>query len=350
MRSNKVVVVGAGVSGLTTAFLLSEKGYHVTIVSKHLPGDLDLYYTSPWAGACWTSYTTDKSQQEVEMVSYRKFLSLARNEPSASILETPSVFGVPKEALSSSHDLLKAPWFADKVEGFRWLSEAEKDKMGLGFGYEFTGVTVSTISYLHWLLGKCIDNGAGVKRRSLKSIQEAEDLHFSGEKAIVVNCAGHFAIELANLKDPSYFPIRGQTIVVENCSPTQMVIEPADPNRPDEFFMCFPRREGGCVIGGIYDAHGTEQSVDEELNERIKRNAKKFAPAMFDPAYGNPPELRVVRNQVGLRPGSTEGVKVFKQGTFVHYYGAANVGYILSYGCAEKAVKLVDQISNRAAL
>lgn len=44
--------ISAGVSGLTTALLLSkQKGYSVTIVAKHMPGDYDIEYTSPWAGA-----------------------------------------------------------------------------------------------------------------------------------------------------------------------------------------------------------------------------------------------------------------------------------------------------------
>lgn len=41
----------AGVSGLTSALLLARKGHAVTVISKHMPGDYDIEYTSPWAGA-----------------------------------------------------------------------------------------------------------------------------------------------------------------------------------------------------------------------------------------------------------------------------------------------------------
>lgn len=42
----------AGVSGLTTAYLLSkDASNHVTVVAKHMPGDYDIEYCSPWAGA-----------------------------------------------------------------------------------------------------------------------------------------------------------------------------------------------------------------------------------------------------------------------------------------------------------
>jgi hypothetical protein len=41
----------AGVIGLTTALLLSRKGFSVTVAAKHMPGDYDIEYASPWAGA-----------------------------------------------------------------------------------------------------------------------------------------------------------------------------------------------------------------------------------------------------------------------------------------------------------
>lgn len=42
----------AGVSGLTSAYLLSrDKTNDVAVVAKHMPGDLDIEYASPWAGA-----------------------------------------------------------------------------------------------------------------------------------------------------------------------------------------------------------------------------------------------------------------------------------------------------------
>lgn len=39
-------------SGLTCAVLLSKiDGYAVTVLAKHMPGDTDVEYTSPYAGA-----------------------------------------------------------------------------------------------------------------------------------------------------------------------------------------------------------------------------------------------------------------------------------------------------------
>jgi len=42
----------AGVAGLTTALLLSKNDKHtITVAAKHMPGDYDIEYASPWAGA-----------------------------------------------------------------------------------------------------------------------------------------------------------------------------------------------------------------------------------------------------------------------------------------------------------
>lgn len=51
--NKKVNVIGSGVIGLTTAILLQEKGYQVTIIASEFPGEQHSDYTSPCAGARW---------------------------------------------------------------------------------------------------------------------------------------------------------------------------------------------------------------------------------------------------------------------------------------------------------
>lgn len=46
--------------GLTTAVLLSKDSrYSVTVIAKHMPGDYDIEYASPWAGANYLPYVCD---------------------------------------------------------------------------------------------------------------------------------------------------------------------------------------------------------------------------------------------------------------------------------------------------
>lgn len=51
MSDRTIVVIGAGVTGLSTALCLLQKGYkNVTVMAKYIPGDMSIEYTSPFAG------------------------------------------------------------------------------------------------------------------------------------------------------------------------------------------------------------------------------------------------------------------------------------------------------------
>jgi glycine/D-amino acid oxidase-like deaminating enzyme len=52
-----LLLYSAGVAGLTTALLLSRNDqYNVKVLAKHMPGDYDIEYASPWAGANYLPY------------------------------------------------------------------------------------------------------------------------------------------------------------------------------------------------------------------------------------------------------------------------------------------------------
>jgi hypothetical protein len=52
LPTNSSPTRSAGVSGLTAALQLARNGrYDITLVAKHMPGDYDIEYASPWAGA-----------------------------------------------------------------------------------------------------------------------------------------------------------------------------------------------------------------------------------------------------------------------------------------------------------
>ena len=88
-----VVVVGAGVSGLTSALLLARSGkYNITIVAEHMPGDYDIRYASPWAGADWVPPkpslgvgNPDPNALPYEAITWPELERLARDVPEAGI-------------------------------------------------------------------------------------------------------------------------------------------------------------------------------------------------------------------------------------------------------------------------
>ena len=47
---------------MTTAYLLSQDPEnHITVLAKHMPGDYDIEYASPWAGANYMPYGRNTS-------------------------------------------------------------------------------------------------------------------------------------------------------------------------------------------------------------------------------------------------------------------------------------------------
>ncbi|KIY48480.1 hypothetical protein FISHEDRAFT_58973 [Fistulina hepatica ATCC 64428] len=82
--SKNIVVLGAGVVGLTTAVRIQEKGgYNVTILAEILPSDpKSIRYTSQWAGAhrrqsCQSMMSGMLSRELFEQVAALKFASNA---------------------------------------------------------------------------------------------------------------------------------------------------------------------------------------------------------------------------------------------------------------------------------
>ncbi|KAH9887230.1 hypothetical protein C8Q73DRAFT_713292 [Cubamyces lactineus] len=63
--TKNIVVIGAGVVGLTTALKIQEKGgYRVTIVADTFPTDAKtIKYTSLWAGAHHVSHAAEDAKQ-----------------------------------------------------------------------------------------------------------------------------------------------------------------------------------------------------------------------------------------------------------------------------------------------
>src|SRR4051812_38478445 len=123
-ESINAIVLGAGVSGLTTAHsLLSRfsesphnagKKLNIAIVAKHLPGDINqTEYCSPQAGANWRSFQKELNQHgKWDKVAFERFLQIARDSPESGVKRFPMrlIFG--DDAEKRQRDEL---WFADLV-------------------------------------------------------------------------------------------------------------------------------------------------------------------------------------------------------------------------------------------
>ncbi|KAK7958406.1 D-amino-acid oxidase-like protein [Apiospora saccharicola] len=357
-----IVVVGAGVSGLTSAYLLSKDGSNtITVVAKHMPGDYDIEYASPWAGANVLPMATEASSRW-ERQTWPELKRLAEEVPEAGIHKMKSrVYRREKdlEKLRKGEyafdGLFKEnPWYKSLFDDFR---ELPKDELpaGIASGAEFGSVCINTMLYMPWLVGKCRANGVVFKRGVLKHISEAAAWGYAGGSKkvdFVINTTGLMASRLGGVMDPDVIPVRGQVVVVRNEAPYMVTKSGTDDAEDEVFYVMMRAAGGGTILGGTYQKGQWESQPDPNIAMRIMKRAVEMVPELVD---GKGVQgLDVIRHGVGLRPYRNGGVRLEKEkvdGTWiVHNYGHAGWGYQGSYGCAERVVELVAESLNQPKL
>lgn len=215
-----------------------------------MPGDYDIEYTSPWAGANWLPMAPRGTPQvDYETISFHELWHLTHNVPEAGIHVQQAISYLrehdadPEKVLYSGNEFfLKDGWCKDLAPGFR---ELRKDELPEGFasGTTFQSMCINTQIYLPWLVAQCLKLGVKVKRGVLKHICEAADMHHSGKKAdVVVNCTGLMARRLGGVMDESVYPARGQVVVVRNEAPAMFSTSSSE--EPNEITYIMTRAAG----------------------------------------------------------------------------------------------------------
>ncbi|KAI1810109.1 FAD dependent oxidoreductase [Poronia punctata] len=355
-----IVVVGAGVSGLTCAYLLSKQTDNVvTIVAKHMPGDYDIEYASPIAGANVLPMATEKNSSW-ERRSWLELKRLALEVPEAGIhLQKSHVYRREKDieklrkgGYNFDGLFVENPWYKPMFEDFRELPKEELPA-GIASGCEFGSVCINVMLYLPWLVGQCRKNGVVLRRGILNHITEASDMSHTGKKAdVVINTTGLMASRLGGVMDSKVIPVRGQVVVVRNEAPYMLTKSGTDDAEDEVCYVMTRAAGGGTVLGGTYSKGEWESQPNANQAVRIMRRVIEMMP---DITNGRGIDgFDIVRHAVGLRPYREGGVRIEKEKIgdtwVVHNYGHAGWGYQGSYGCAEDVVTLVDEVLNRPKL
>lgn len=236
---SRVVVLGAGVSGLTSALTLLRLSrddiQELTVLACEYPGDAHTgEYTSPWAGANWHSFAahSDLDQIRRDKYTYTKFLQLAEDAHTAGIKKFPiKTFSAKNKGL---------PWYIEQkfVEDIVFLSDKELLERKLDprkhVGYEFTTITLTPIVYNSYLLTNIKQSGGRCKKiKKLKAIEDVVDV-MGYVPDLVINCTGLNGGKLLKNLEPSElqknYPVKGQILQIYEDLPFQMIIDdlPAD--------------------------------------------------------------------------------------------------------------------------
>jgi D-amino-acid oxidase len=309
----RAIVIGAGVSGLTTAVCLAERGCAVTVWTSVPPRQT----TSVVAGAMWGPSFAEPADRVPGWceVSLRAFQALAR-DPASGVRMVPSM-----TAGGGASDGPLPP----QVRLIPDLRPCPPEEMPPGFdgGFRSTMPLIDMGPYLDYLSARLTGMGGEVEIRTVGSLAEP-----AAAAPTVVNCSGLGARELVG--DLSVRPVRGQHVVFENPGITELFMELARPEWTSVF--PHPRR---VICGGIAVPDSWDTTVDEAVTERIVERCLHVAPALRD--------ARIIDVMVGLRPARPSiRVEAERVGAaqVVHNYGHGGEGVSLSWGCARDAAEL----------
>ncbi|HEX7189034.1 MAG TPA: FAD-dependent oxidoreductase [Actinomycetes bacterium] len=313
----RVIVVGAGVVGLTCAVRLSEAGHDAHVLARDLPPET----TSAVAAALWYPYRALPRDAVTRWSarSYEVFRGLAQTHPHSGVRMREGV-----ELLRADHP--EEPWWRAAVPG---LTTVRDPAPGFRSGWRLELPVADMTTYLAFLLARLEAAGGTLTRAWLP------DLPTTG---VVVNATGLASRHLAD--DHSLQPVRGQVVRVEQVGIAEWLLEGSDPTRP----LYVVPREHDVVVGGTADEGSWDLGADPQVAEGLLQRAVEMVPALGGAC--------VLGHRVGLRP-ARPSVRLEavphpdgEPGGVVHCYGHGGAGVTLSWGCADDVLSAVEQLAS----
>ncbi|HSX18571.1 MAG TPA: FAD-dependent oxidoreductase [Candidatus Saccharimonadales bacterium] len=316
MKKREILVLGAGVSGLSTGILLLKQGFEVTIWAKDLPPNI----TSSKAGASWFPYLCDPKDK---VIKWGK-ASLAYLEK--ELVGKPNTGCIKRREIELYTSKQPDPWWEEAVS----FKRAAKEDLPPGYidGFEIEGVLMDSSIYVGYLINELKSLGGEIIQKNVESINAAFE-----DYDIVVNCTGLGSRDLFG--DKSVYPVRGQMIRVKSNGFNKVVADNAGPNA---LAVIIPRIND-IVLGGTTQANNWNLEVDGKDREDILRKVGNLYPVFKN--------VEIIGETVGLRPARPEvrlEAENFSGKTVVHNYGHGGAGFTLSWGCAQEVVSIVEKI------
>jgi len=309
----RVIVIGAGVTGLTVGVRLGEAGYEVHLLARELP----LETTSAVAAALWYPYRAHPVERVLSWSerSLEEFTALAGGNEDCGVVMRSGM-----ELVRERNDI--PPW-APVVPDFARLDSAPPP---YGDAWTFTAPVIEMPVYLTWLRQRLELAGGTVTRMALSALPDRADL--------VVNCAGIGARLLAS--DRSVAPVRGQVVRLAQVGLERWLLDGSG------LTYVVPRSRD-IIVGGT-DVEGEwGRRPDPTAAGQILDRAVALLPALADAA--------VLGHRVGLRPARpTVRLELDDSSSghpIIHCYGHGGAGVTLSWGCADDVLQLVKDLRSR---
>ena len=267
IEARECAVVGCGVVGLSTARLLQQRGYTVSIYTKAMPPDT----TSNVAGGLWdpvTIYDHDRVTPEFRrqfgiagQFAFRRYQSLAGERYGVRWLASYSLSENGPHGLPGPDSPYSAiePLYPEAKQLTR-----EENPFHVRYAFRRDSMLIEPAIYLRALLDDFFIAGG---RIAIREFGEARDL-MSLREDLIFNCTGLGARALFH--DEELIPVRGQlTFLLPQPEIDYMTVGPGD-------IYMFPRHDG-ILLGGSHERGDSRLEPDPATRERVLReNAALF--------------------------------------------------------------------------
>lgn len=387
MKNSKIIVIGGGVIGLTTALNLLENKHEVIVISeKYASGHLNI--VSQVAGALWEippavcgSHSDDENDNieyltELATNSYKKFKEIynrysfeytgVRERNAYFFFKNKIKIGnkmgkeyIKRENIKkfiSKYDnmynfekdfnKIKKDLHLDKIE----IKDEYKD------GYRYKSFVIDTNKYLNWLMEKIKNKGGILLNEKIKIFDKDtfEKLKNKYNSNIIINCTGFASKEIDDkleIEDKYKMKaLRGFLIHIENNINLIDCLSVSKKNDKYEgsdfekygFIFIIPKNENTIILGGYAEF---KESIDlnNDNNNKILKDMKKSC-LDFLPSLNTKYKQKGI--YAGIRPYRYEPrieiERINKELYLIHNYGHGGSGYTLSWGCADKVKDLVN--------
>ncbi|KAJ3570456.1 hypothetical protein NP233_g4390 [Leucocoprinus birnbaumii] len=353
-KQKEIVVLGAGVIGLTTAVVLQEKGgYHVTIIAEIFPGDeRSARYTSCWAGAHHVTLSgSDTRLHKIDKETFEFMWKLSgpgHTEGCFMRLKQQEFY---EEGYGDGAQLNHYPEWKD-ISG-------NAAQTGITRGVEFETLTIDVPVYLPYLQARFLAKGGTISRAAVQHINQILEggpyvFHnvprmrekLAGKVPLhgLIVCTGLAARTLGGVEDRDVYPARGQTVLLR--APW---VKSGRTLTGKDWSYIIPRRSGDVIVGGIKGVDDWYPLPREETRMDILRRGLALYPELA------PPKIRrerqptvedllplVLEDLVGLRPMRKGGIRLEAQS--VELKNGGTVPVVFNYGQCIKDVNKQEDI------
>lgn len=329
-QRTEVLVVGAGVSGLTTAVCLAEGGRAVRVRASEPP----MATTSAVAGAIIGGPVfADPAEAEakwhpLEVTTAWHRTSLAEFETLAA--QPGTGVRMARGRMVSRRGTGGDQVWAHQLPGYELCTPEQH--AGFPVAFWVSVPLVDMPRYLTYLTERLAQAGGELEIKRVASLADA-----AAEAPVVVNCTGVAARDLAG--DDKVSSVRGQHVVVENPGLEEFFFE----RRPGATSTSFLPHGQRLVLGGTADQDDWSREPNPRQTEEIVRRCAAIEPRIAGaPILEVHVGLRAVRPQTRLESEHVDGARI------IHNYGHGSVAVGLSWGCAREVAQLVRPALSRA--